>query len=105
MWFRHGDVVDLQWEPVDPLPDDAYYVVTVTYVHFGQAWVDEAPWLKDTSWRLSDHAYLLSLSDDGLYRWSVQVMRRTGVDAQGRPVGVPASEPSGEWSFSWTAQP
>jgi hypothetical protein len=88
-----------------PLPDDAYYVPTVPYSHLGEIWADETPWLKDVTWRLSDHVYLLALSDNGVYRWSVQVMRRTGFDARGRPVGVPLSAPSEVWTFHWGAQP
>jgi len=104
MRFRAADVVDLQWKPVGSLPSDAYYVPSLTFFHYGEKWTDETPWLKDCTWRLSDHAYLLTLSDDGVYRWSVRVMRKTGVDAQGRPVGVPVSPASEVWTFHWTAQ-
>jgi hypothetical protein len=43
----------------------------------------------------------MDLSDDGQFRWSVQVMRKTGVNAQEKPVGVPLSPMSGEWTFTW----
>ncbi len=51
---------------------------------------------QDTSWRLNEHDYLLDLSDDGQFHWSVQVMRQTGVDADGKPIGEPLSGRSDE---------
>jgi hypothetical protein len=99
--FADGDQVVLSWQPVGQLAPDHYYVPTVSYVHNGQTWLDETPWLKDTSWAVSEHGYLLDLTDDGLFQWSVQVMRQTGVDGAGRPIGTPASPPSPVWSFLW----
>ena len=93
----------MAWQSVAALPRDAYYVVSVAYAHEGDTWHDETPWTKSTSWALSDHRYLLDLSDDGLFRWSVQVFRQTRVDAEGRPVGVPLSPPSGVRTVVWRA--
>ncbi|NIV29970.1 MAG: hypothetical protein GWN58_10845, partial [Anaerolineae bacterium] len=79
--FSADDVIVLRWDSVGILPGDAYYVITVTYSRFGETWKDETPWTRDLSWALSDHDYLVDLSDDGLFQWSVQVMRQTGSDA------------------------
>ena len=91
----------LVWQPIAGLPADAYYEVTVAYLHLGDTWYDEVPWTRETSWTLSDHSYLLGLSDDGWYRWSVQAMRQTGADADGNPVGVALSAPSEVWTVRW----
>jgi hypothetical protein len=100
--FSEWDEIVLRWQPVGQLPLDGYYVATVAYSHLGDTWHDEVPWTKETNWRLSEHSYLLDLSDDGLYRWSVQVMLQTGVDGDGNPIGEPLSGPSDEWTLTWT---
>lgn len=102
-FFWWWDVVQLQWQPVGTLPPDVYYVPTLTYSHYGETWTDETPWTKDTSWIMSEHGYLLSLSDDDIYHWSVQVMRQTGVDASGRPVGYALSPMSAVRMLTWRA--
>ncbi len=97
---EYAEVV-LAWKPVGELPADAYYAITVAYSHEGDTWYDEVPWTRDTSWALSEHQYLLDLSDDGQFRWSVQVVRQTGVDADGRPMGLPLSAPSRVRTLFW----
>jgi hypothetical protein len=99
--FDQWAEITLAWQPVGVLPRDAYYVVSVAYSHQGDTWHDDTPWIKTTSWTLSDHRYLLDLSDDGLFRWSVQVFRQTRVDAEGKPVGVPLSAPSEVRTILW----
>jgi hypothetical protein len=91
----------LTWQPVGELPAGAFYEVIVTYMHLGETWYDEVPWTRDTNWILTEHPYLLDLSDDGQFRWSVQVVRQTGVDANGNPTGIPLSAPSEEWTLIW----
>lgn len=103
--FVVGDVVKLQWKPVGELPAGAFYVPTVTFFHYGETWVDDTPWLQDCTWTISEHDYLPSISDNGVFRWSVRVMRQTGVDPKtGKPVGVPLSPKSEEWTFLWTRE-
>ena len=91
----------LSWQPLAGLPASGQYVVTVSYIHLGATWYDKVPWTRETSWTLSDHSYLLDLSDDGWFQWSVQAMLQTGVDSQGDPVGVALSPPSEVWSLRW----
>ncbi len=100
--FVAGDQIVLSWQSVGPLASDRYYVPTVSYTHNGQTWLDETPWLKDTSWAVSEHGYLLDLTDNGAFQWAVQVMRQTGVDGNGRPIGSPVSPPSELRSFVWS---
>lgn len=91
----------MAWQPVGSLPADAYYAVTVAYVHNGVEWYDEVPWTRGTSWTMSEHSYLLDLSDDGQFRWSVQVVRQTGVGADGKPTGLSLSAPSAVRTLIW----
>jgi hypothetical protein len=100
--FSEGEEIVLAWLPVGSLPADVFYVPTVSYSHQGATWSDETPWTQNTRWTLSEHRYLLDLSDDGLFYWTVQVMRKTGEDGNGRPVGRPVSPVSEEGSFTWT---
>jgi len=100
--FAYSAEIILQWSSVGTLPADAFYVITLAYPHDSQTWYDETPWLKETSWRVSDHNYLPELSNDGSFVWSVQVMRRTGQDAQGRPTGQPLGPMSGQRRFIWS---
>jgi hypothetical protein len=99
-FLEPADII-LTWWSANALPRDAYYVVSVAYSHLGDTWYDDVPWTDNTSWALSDHRYLLDLSDDGRFRWSVQVNRQTRVDAEGRPVGVPLSAPSEVRTLLW----
>jgi hypothetical protein len=99
--FTEDSEVVLAWRAVGVLPPDARFVITVAYTHLGETWHDEVPWTRETSWTLSEHRYLLDLSDDGQYQWSVQIMRQTGIDANGKPVGVSLSPPSDVRTLSW----
>jgi hypothetical protein len=102
--FSEGDEITLSWESIGPLPEDVYYVIVVEYAHLGDTWYDETPWTKDISWRLSAHSYLLELSDDGIFAWSVQVMRQTDVDADGKPIGLGLSPSSEIRRLTWKRQ-
>lgn len=102
--YSRGEVILLDWRAVPGLPASAYYAVSVAYVSRGRTWYDDVPWTRNTSWVLSDHEYLLDLSDDGWFSWSVQAVRQTGVDADGDPVGVALSPASEVWTLRWLAQ-
>jgi len=99
--LSEGDEVLLTWRALAGMPSDAYYAITVAYLHLGELWYDDVPWTRQTSWALSDHPYLQALSDDDWFRWSVQAMRQTGVDADGKPVGVALSPSSEVWTVRW----
>ena len=99
--FSANAEIVLRWQSAVVLPTNGYYAVTVSFTHFGETWYDEIPWLQTTSWTLSSHDYLADLSDDGVFLWSVQVMLRTGSDAEGKPAGIPISPSSETWSLIW----
>jgi hypothetical protein len=83
------------------LAEDEYYTITVAYTHEGEKWYDTTPWRKETYWYLSDHKYLLYLSDDGLFHWQVQVIQQTGIDEDGNPVTVTRSPKSEMRELTW----
>lgn len=91
----------MEWSPADKLPADGYYAVNLAFKHQGEIWHDDTPWLKEPRWAMSQHRYLLDLSDDGWYLWSVRVMQKTGEDAEGKFLGVPLSPTSAERALVW----
>jgi hypothetical protein len=102
--FSSRDTVTLQWQPVGNLAPDEYYEIVVAYSPSqdpGKTWYDETPWTKGTSWNLSDHGYLINLSSDGVFRWAVHVMRRTGINDKGKPTGVARSPMSEVRPLTW----
>jgi hypothetical protein len=100
--FAAAAEIVLQWRPAGTLPEDAYYAINVAYTYLGTPQKDDVPWTRETSWTLSEHQYLRDRADSGRLRWSVQVVRQTGVGADGKPKGVPLSAPSKEWSLIWS---
>jgi hypothetical protein len=104
--FAHGDQIVLSWDSVGQLPENAYYEIAVSFSPASdpaQTWTDETPWVKQTSWTLSEHDYLPALSADGKFRWSVRVMNKTGENVQGRPTGTPLSPMSAVRTLTWQA--
>lgn len=99
--YSFRDEVVLEWEPVGQLAADEFYVPIVERTQWGNQVLDETPWTKETQWRMSDHEYLLEYSDDGEFRWAVQVMRRTGTNEKGRPEGTPRSPMSEVRTLIW----
>ena len=100
--YSANDSVVLRWVPVGQLAHDEYYVPTVAYLHFGETWYDETPWIKKPVWDMSEHLYLLDegQSDNGEFRWAVRVMRRTGT-SEGKPVGTARSPMSEVRTLEW----
>ena len=72
-----------------------YYSVTLHFNHDGAVWTDFA-WTRQTGWMANEHNYLLSTAIDGVFRWSVTLMRQTGRGANGIPEGVALSKTSEE---------
>lgn len=91
----------LTWSPVKPeLADNEYYVATLQYKQLGQTETDRAE-TKNTSWLVNEHSYLRGLADDGLFYWSVTLVRQTGTDASGAPVEELLSQAGPVWAFVW----
>jgi hypothetical protein len=99
--FSEDDEIVLRWQSVGVLPADTYYAITLAYYRLGEVWYDDIPWTEDTNWALSEHDYLLDMSDDGQFQWSVQVMRQTGLDDDGKATGSAISPRSEVWSLTW----
>ena len=91
----------LSWQPVGQLAPDEYYVPTVAFLRYGETWYDETPWIKEPRWELTEHRYLLDLSDNGEFRWAVRVMRRTGINDEGQPAGTARSPMSDVRTLEW----
>jgi len=103
--FAQGEVIVLRWQSVGTLPEDAFYRIKVDFTPAQDpamtwGWTDYS-WVKEAQWALSQHDYLPTLSADGVFRWSVQVMRRTGSDdAKGEPLGAASATRTLNWSAS-----
>ena len=93
--------ITLEWQSVGVLPADVYYVVAVVYTSNGALQNDDKVWIRKTSWLLNDHQYLIDLSDDGRFQWSVRVMQQTGTDANGKPTWEPRSAKSEVRTLIW----
>jgi LysM repeat protein len=94
--------IALMWQSLGSLSLDEYYVITVAYTHNGGTWYDDKVWTQETNWMLTEHNYLLELSDDGRFQWYVQVMQQTGTDETGKPIGILRSPKSKVRTVIWT---
>lgn len=89
----------MAWSWQGTLQSDWYFVVTIAYPHEEAIWYD-THWVKETTF--SPPSYLKDLiTGDRRCVWHVTVMRQTGVNEQGWPVGEPVSYPSAQRSFVW----
>ena len=95
IYVDRGDV--LRWGPVKELGPDEYYVVEITFSHGEATWYDGG-WVKETTWTVPNY-FGPPHSSTGLYNWNVIVMKRTGTDANGKPIGESISRQSQTWSF------
>lgn len=89
-----GSTATLEWSPVGKLAEDEYY-----HLHLerrpkteGERWYGDYIYTKDTSY-LADRTFLAPFRlqpDQGqaLVYWWVRVVRKTGEDENGKPVGV-----------------
>lgn len=99
--FDSGSTIVLRWAPVkSALGADELYFVTITYRNRGAVWTDTA-WTQETQWRLNEHGYLLGMSDDSVFNWSVKLLRQSGTDAKGVPQGDDLSLSSPLRSLVW----
>lgn len=104
-FFPYSAEIVLEWEPVGPLPKNAYYAPIVYYVRRPEVWYDGIEPVKGTSWTLSEHDYLPGLSDDSVFHWAVQVKQLVGKDADGMSIWVPLSRMSAERTLIWQKPP
>lgn len=97
-----GDIqIELKWSPVKPkLAANEYYVIILQYQHKGQTWTDLAE-SRTTSWLVNEHSYLRGMADDGLFYWSVTLVKQTGTDANGVAIETPLSAAGPIQAFVW----
>jgi hypothetical protein len=101
----------LKWESVGDLAADEYY-----HLHLerppktdGQQWYGDYVYLKETEF-LIEGAFLAPFhlpSDQGhgVVYWWVRVVRKTGEDENGKPLGVDISPPSEKRTFITEPKP
>jgi hypothetical protein len=102
------DVVNLRWASDRALGPNEYYFVDVEFPHGGGTWYD-GTWRDasqrlpsgtlDTTWPLRNYLCQQSLSDTGLFQWTVAVMRQLGPEKSLSDVVVCRSEPR---IFKWS---
>ncbi|MBN1136973.1 MAG: hypothetical protein JXM73_10320 [Anaerolineae bacterium] len=101
----------LIWQPVGDLAEDEYYCVHLDAYRES----DRSPWYgdymftKDNSFLVGDTFLApfhppLSQGRAQVYWW-VSVVRKTGEDQYGKPVGVEISPPSDKWLFVAESKP
>jgi hypothetical protein len=106
-----GSTVTLEWSSVGKLAEDEYY-----HVHLerrpktaGEQWYGDYVYTKDTDY-LADRAFLAPFRlqpDQGqaIVYWWVRVVRETGEDEAGKPVGVDIGAYSEERTFKLEPSP
>jgi len=101
----------LIWQPVGDLAEDEYYCVHLDALREN----DQSPWYgdymftKDSSFLAGD-AFLAPFHPPesqgrGQVYWWVSVVRKTGQDENGKPVGIEISPPSEKWMFVTKSKP
>jgi hypothetical protein len=101
----------LKWSSVGNLASDEYY-----HLHLerrpdaeGQDWYGDYVYTKDTQF-LAEVAFLAPFHPpheygQGTVYWWVRVVRKTGEDRNGKPLGVNIGEFSGEWTLILDPKP
>ncbi len=105
------DTVLLQWTSVGTLAEDEYY-----HLHMerppavaGQEWYGDYVYTQDTQY-LAEGAFLAPFHPPAAYGravvyWWVRVVRKTGEDQNGKPIGVDISLPSEKWTLVLEPKP
>ncbi|HZW05218.1 MAG TPA: MG2 domain-containing protein [Anaerolineaceae bacterium] len=93
-----GEPVVLEWEPVKELAEDEYYQVFVEF-NYVEASPDRYFFTRETQFTLPEELY--RTPNCFVFNWQITLMRQTGVDADGQPVGEEISNPSLYRYFWW----
>ncbi len=101
----------MEWTSVGELAADEYYRLDLERPPQTEAqkWYGDYVFVKDTEY-LAQGAFLAPFhlpEEQGraVVYWSVRVVRKTGEDEQGKPVGVDISQPSGRRTFVLEPKP
>ncbi len=92
----------LTWQPVKELARDEYYEVLVQY-DYDEATNGVKFTTRQTQITLPETLY--RTPNCGVFNWQVTLMRQTGVDEAGQPVGVSISYGSLYWYVQWLYPP
>jgi hypothetical protein len=88
----------LKWEPVKELAEDEYYQVVVDYNYKEtNSLVKYAT--RETQFMLPEELY--RLPNCSVFNWRITLMRQTGIDKKGKPVGQALSYSSLYWYVRW----
>lgn len=99
--FNTPSIPVISWQSLKTtLAEDELYFITIIFQHQGETWTDEA-WTQETTWSFEKHYYLLDISSDGRFVWSVKLLRKTGEDEKGIPTGLDLSHSSEERVLFW----
>lgn len=90
----------LSWEPVGALAEDEWYAVSLRY-YAGGALQYSGTWTKEVRWRVPRELYQKPDPLRPEFEWDVRVMRQTGTKPDGGREGVPRSQTSEVWRFTW----
>lgn len=98
-YLSASDVITLQWSSVGTLRNNEKYMVTIEDVTdgTGRKLVD---YVTDTKYIIPD-TFKPTSSTPHIFRWTVQPMRQTGTDSNGKAVYTSAGTPSTPRVFSW----
>jgi hypothetical protein len=106
-----GYSVLLEWSSVGDLAEDEYYRVQLdAYREVNdEPWYGDYVFVKETSFR-AEEAFLAPFhppvaQGQGVVYWWVEVVRKTGEDANGKPLGEPLSQPSEKRTFITEPKP
>jgi hypothetical protein len=91
--------VTLQWKPVKELATDEYYLVAIDY-NYDEANIGIGFTTRETQFTLPESLY--RTKNCGIFDWQITLMRQTGTDSQGHPIGEPLSYHSLYWYVQWS---
>jgi hypothetical protein len=101
----------LEWSEVGELAEDEYYHLHLDAVRevTDEPWYGDYVYTKDASYRI-EGAFLAPFhppqsQGDAVVSWWVRVVRKTGEDENGKPLGADLSAPSEKWTFIAESKP
>lgn len=101
----------MEWSDVGELDEDEYYHLHLDGVRevTGEPWYGDYVYTKETSYR-AEEDFLAPFHPPeeqgrGVVSWWVRVVRKTGEDQDGKPVGVDVGSPSEKLTFITESKP
>jgi hypothetical protein len=109
--FGWKSTVLMTWTFTQELAEDEYYRLDLKRppLNEAQKWYGDYVFTKDTQY-LAEGAFLAPFhfpagEGNAVVSWSVRIVRQTGVDENGKPIGVDLSLPSEERAFTLEPKP